>query len=191
MTPILTIDAPHGIRLYLTAIDGEGASAPQNRREREKEAVLRLLTAVFGTSATLRHKADGAPYIDDSAHPGIHISISHSTTHALLAVAHHVIGVDIDHQRPTLQRVATRFLSPAEQAFVGDDLPTLLKAWTAKEAIFKASALHPADFAAQIDLSPILDAATVTTSSATESHTIIHLPAPDAQSIAIAIPQQP
>jgi phosphopantetheinyl transferase len=187
MNEITTITVDKTLTLHITAI--APSDRPQNRREREKEAVSRLLEHAVGVGSTIGHKDDGAPYIalaDGSADSGRHISVSHSSTHALLAISDRPVGADIDHERPTLLRVASRFLSPEEFAAFGDDIALLLKAWTAKEAVFKASALHPSDFAAQIALSRDLDHATVTVGNKSEEHIVMHLEASLSQTIAIA-----
>lgn len=106
------------------------------RRAAETEAVRRLVAGVFGQDAVLAHTSAGAPFIEgfDGS-----ISISHGCGVALLAVSRSaVVGIDIEGPRPTLRRVAERFLSPAEFPVYSASYPLLLQAWTSKEAIFKA-----------------------------------------------------
>lgn len=111
-------------RLYATPLAAKG-------REHERLAVEALVAEVFG-AAVLAHHADGAPYIIGVAE---HISVSHGGGYAVLAVSRGPIGVDIEAPRAQLERIRHKFMRP-------DDIsPSLLHAWTAKEATFKAAAL--------------------------------------------------
>lgn len=108
----------------------------RQRREAETEAVGRLVADVFGLDARLSHTPAGAPYVEgfDGS-----VSISHGCGLALLAVSWRaVIGIDIEGPRPTLRRVAARFLSPTELPVYSATDRLLLQAWTSKEAVFKA-----------------------------------------------------
>ena len=100
------------------------------RRESECRAVEALLSHLL-PGATLSHLPSGAPVADRP----VCISVSHSRRIAVLAVASRPIGVDAEENRPEqLRRVASRFVTEAEEALC----PSLLHAWTAKEAAFKA-----------------------------------------------------
>lgn len=106
------------------------------RRRDEIDAVAAIVREVFGAEARLMHDPDGAPYISGS---DVSISVSHGGGYALLAVNRLCkIGVDIERARPTLMRVATRFMSESELVVYGRSVDTALVAWTAKEAVFKA-----------------------------------------------------
>lgn len=119
----------HAVRL-------SGDTRRANRHAIESEGVKELVRRVFGTDATLCHTPAGAPFIN--GYNG-HISISHGSGYALLAVSDtRPVGVDIESPRPTLRRVASRFLSPSEFSVYSSSDALLLRSWTAKEAIFKA-----------------------------------------------------
>lgn len=111
-------------RLYAQPIDGRG-------REAEKEAVAEIVREIFGDSQLL-HRPDGSPYIQDF--DGC-ISVSHGAGTAILAVSEMPVGVDIEENRAQLQRVSHKFINPE------DESPSLLHAWTAKEAAFKAAGI--------------------------------------------------
>lgn len=100
-------------------------------RRAEQEAVARILTAEFPDVPTGRHPS-GLPWIE-----GAYISIAHSRDTAVVAVSDSPVGIDIEYPRAQLARVATRFLSPAEQKACTTPAQ-LLSAWTAKEAAYKA-----------------------------------------------------
>lgn len=107
------------------------------RRSREIEAVARLVGRVFGKDAVMNHRADGSPYIEGCDG---HISISHTRRYAALAWSSlHEVGIDIEEPRhEQLEKVAKRFLTPEEYKYYSDFEDGLLKAWTLKEAAFKA-----------------------------------------------------
>lgn len=110
-----------------------------SRRQAEEEAVKRCLEAL-GFDTQLCHSADGAPFLKNR--PDMRISISHSAQWAVVAVApadRGLMGIDIeDSSRPQLVKVASRYLS-AEEVILAQKTPDgFAKAWTAKEAVFKA-----------------------------------------------------
>lgn len=136
------------IVLYSVVIEETAPGAP-SRREREREAVRRLVRTAFGPDAVLEHRADGSPFV--AAAGESQISVSHSRRMAVLAVAPVAVGVDIEEAREQLLRVACRFMTPDEQRHY----PTpelILKAWTLKEAAFKA--LRPDSPATRMKLPP-------------------------------------
>lgn len=130
MEPVTLLDT----RIYTIAIDGD--TSRTSRRQAECQAVGELVRQAFGPDARLQHRTDGAPYIE--GYDG-HISVTHSIDMAMLAVCDmQPVGIDTDHQRQALGRVAPRFLSPSEMAVTGDSIGALAAAWTLKEAMFKA-----------------------------------------------------
>lgn len=107
-----------------------------------RQAVAKLIEELrnsplgeHGGSFRIIHDADGAPSIAGSP---LNISISHSPHFAALAVDPNMrIGVDIEEPRiAQLGRVISKFLTDAEMPLWGNQL---LRAWTAKEATFKAA----------------------------------------------------
>lgn len=121
------------------------------RSEAEREAVGVALGRLFPDGGmTVGHRSDGSPFIPGS---GMCISISHSLTYVAVAVASGCVGIDIEQPRQQLEKVAPRFLSDREQ-IVAESMPLgLLRAWTAKEAVFKAIRGQGVDFARDITLS--------------------------------------
>lgn len=106
------------------------------KRDAEIRAVAMLIRKAFGEKETLSHLPSGAPYIAGS---GKQISITHGAGYALLAINDsRPIGIDIESPRPTLKRISRRFLGRSEVQIYNASSSTLLDAWTAKEAIFKA-----------------------------------------------------
>lgn len=124
----------HNTDIYLTNL--HGAHVRADRRRVETEATAALVAEAFGSDARLVHDLNGAPRIDGS---DVHISLSHSRFHAVMAVNRRSrVGIDVENMRTnSLMRVAARFLTPAELA-VAPSGTALLEAWTVKEAIFKS-----------------------------------------------------
>jgi len=113
---------------------------PCPKRRRERAMVLAIVRARFGLSATLSHTPDGAPEIP--SRPEIYVSVSHSGNRAAVAFSTKgPVGIDIQEPSDRLRRVATRFLSERELPYWGADNDRLLKAWTIKEAVYKASGI--------------------------------------------------
>lgn len=135
------------VELYSVEIEDCAASG-SGRREREREAVRRLVREAFGPQAVLEHRADGSPFVVCA---GAEISVSHSRHLAVLAVAPVAVGVDIEEAREQLVRVAGRFMTPEEQK-VYSSPGLILKAWTLKEAAFKT--LRPDSPATRMKLPP-------------------------------------
>lgn len=120
------------------------------RREAEREAIAMLVQQML-PGAKMCHRPDGAPYIDGS---DVHVSVSHSRHVAALAVdSCRRIGIDIEESRPEqLRRVAHRFLSDDEYNIYGLTEAGLLRAWTIKEALIKASGRRDADLRGELIL---------------------------------------
>lgn len=103
----------------------------------ERAAVMSLINQVFGPAAMLSHTPYGAPFIADNP---TRISISHGAGLAILATSPDTpIGIDVECWRDQLLHVTHKFLTPDEQTAFATDHILLLKAWTAKEAVYKAA----------------------------------------------------
>lgn len=78
--------------------------------------------------------AAGKPYFADLP---IFFSLSHSGGKAILAVSDREIGADIQQMRPVDLRLAQRFFTARERAYVGEDVSRFYEVWTKKEAYGK------------------------------------------------------
>lgn len=111
------------------------------RGEAERSAVSALLAEAFagGETPELEHAPSGAPRLKGSA---ANVSVSHCRELAVVALdgRGRAIGVDAESagRGAQLRRVAAKFL-PEEQmaAWCASDA-ALLRAWTLKEAMYKA-----------------------------------------------------
>ena len=147
-----------GVRLFLAPLDSELQnyalqSALPKSRGREKAAVERFLIEHYPNIA-IEKDAFGKPFFPRKK---IHFNYSHSTDHFLWGEHEEFpIGVDIEYERPQLQRVAHKFCNEIEWNFTqnGSHLPTLLAIWSAKESMFKAYGKGEIDFKLDLSLEP-------------------------------------
>lgn len=143
-----------GARVGVCPIEQPGGSR-LSRRERERQAVGLILAAMLGPDATLSHLPSGAPAVSGCPH----LSITHSRLLAAVAVHPDApVGIDAEEDRQaTLQRVASKFLSAKEMEWI--DGSDLLRAWTIKEAVYKAAASPGLSVIDGIELHPGLSRA--------------------------------
>lgn len=95
-----------------------------------------LLISLCNKDMELQHTGSGAPFV---AGFGQSVSISHSGGYVALAAGSADIGVDIETKASKTLKVRARFLNSQEQSAVAlNDVAAHVRAWTAKEAIYKA-----------------------------------------------------
>lgn len=116
-----------------------------SRRNAECLARDRALTLLGIDPRRLRHTPHGAPYIEGNE--DMCVSVSHSRHRVAVLLSTHAAAVDIEQDRPQLQRVAHKFVAPHEHGTM-----SLVRIWTAKEAIFKAARRRGVDFAGHISI---------------------------------------
>lgn len=168
-------EGPYGITIAIESIDpSEGTT----RRQRESMAVARTIKALTGKDSAIGHNSSGAPFLVHD--PGLPISISHSQNHVALAIGGcHAIGIDMEEWRPNLMKVAPRFLTP-EQIDGWSAPEQLLKAWTIKEALYKAlssAGRNPAPSLLPLPLPPALP----------EDMEIHHIPDVSGETVTLAV----
>ncbi|MCM1520838.1 MAG: 4'-phosphopantetheinyl transferase superfamily protein [Lachnoclostridium sp.] len=119
------------MKLFRQRID---AALP--RRQAEQMAVEMIVRLHIGEGFSIAHDGAGAPYIEGYAP----LSVSHCRDEAVIAVSDddRPIGVDIETEREQLERVRLKFLTEDEVNTFAS-LHDLLRAWTAKEAVYKAA----------------------------------------------------
>ena len=96
-------------------------------------SVRHLLKAVGYTPDALHYDAFGKPHLAD----GKFISITHSHNFAAIAVGDNPLGVDIEKERPKVQRIAPKFLHGSERMLEETDRFRTTQ-WCIKEAAYKA-----------------------------------------------------
>lgn len=132
----LTLD--DGTEIYISPIEGDSPGRI-TARLRERATVAHMIGQIFGHGAQLTHDSYGAPILEGFS--GVELSISHGAGKCVVAVRRDGvrIGVDIECWREQLTCIARRFLTPDEYDRYGDSPESLLRCWTAKEAVFKAA----------------------------------------------------
>lgn len=98
-----------------------------------------LLRKMLNTEEYIDCQVDehGKPYLVNFPH---HISLSHSFEYAAVMVSKdRPVGIDIELVKTKIERVAKKFLSPAELGFIDSNkrISHLYICWCAKEAIYK------------------------------------------------------
>lgn len=116
--------------LGLWRMDEDEAPAKSSFRQRETICEHLLLKAMTGRDAEIGHEPSGKPILD-----GFHISISHTKGFVAIILSDAVdVGVDIEYRSDRINRIASRFMRPDEQAA---DTEQRLIVWCAKEAAYK------------------------------------------------------
>jgi 4'-phosphopantetheinyl transferase len=96
----------------------------------------------------------GKPYLVSLPY---HISLSHSFDYAAVMISKKsAVGIDIEQVKEKVERIASRFLSPAELAFIDNDqrIAHLYACWCAKEAVYKCYGQKEVSFMDDISLIP-------------------------------------
>lgn len=142
--------------LALAPAELEQLQPLRGRRRVEWLAARQLVHQMSGREERLSFFKDefGKPKLLGSAYQ---ISISHSHGMAAAIAAPHRVGIDLQYLVPKIERLAKRFLSPAELARLSDGperIPQLHVYWCAKEALYKAYGRRALDFCEHIQVQP-------------------------------------
>lgn len=127
-------------------------SAP--KRQIEFLATRILTEKITGEKSEIVYQPDGKPTLLNSRK---FISISHSANLVVVFISELNCGVDVETINRDTDRIAKRFLHPAEMEDIQkSDQPKLLQLlyWCAKEAIFKCSPQKGVQFNKQILITP-------------------------------------
>jgi 4'-phosphopantetheinyl transferase len=115
-----------------------------------------LLRTMLDTSEYIDCKIDshGKPYLVDLPY---HISLSHSFDYAAVMISKsRPVGIDIEQIKQKVERIAPKFLTPAERATISIDnkIEHLYVCWCAKEAVYKCYGQKEVSFLDNIALLP-------------------------------------
>lgn len=115
-----------------------------------------LLRTMLNTDRYIDCRIDehGKPYLDNFKH---HISLSHSFDYAAVMIsADKEVGIDIELIKDKIERIAHKFMTPGEMAFIEPEHSTehLYSCWCAKEAVYKLQGKKNVSFHDHIHLSP-------------------------------------
>lgn len=145
--------------LATSKYDSQLAGKHHEARRAEWLAVRLLVKSLFGPDAEVAYHPTGRPYLKSGEN--IHISISHTKNYA--AVAYSTvgpIGLDIERISDRVERIAHRFTSTAETAYINthgkqDRQLYHLINWSAKETLYKLlDDMRMADFKETFYLAP-------------------------------------
>ena len=124
------------------------------KRKLEFLGIRTALKTVIGKEIFIQYDDGGKPHLSDNS---FQISISHSNKW-IAVIVHPLkkVGIDIECPTDKIQKLYKRFLSPVEQKELseGNDIPQLLIAWSAKEALYKIIGKESIDFANQLRIYP-------------------------------------
>ncbi len=115
-----------------------------------------LLRTMLNTDEYIDCRIDshGKPYLFNMPYQ---ISLSHSFDYAAVMISKsRPVGIDIELVKQKVERIAPKFLRPAEMAFINPDqkIEHLYVCWCAKEAIYKCYGQKEVSFLDHIILHP-------------------------------------
>lgn len=114
-----------------------------------------LLRKMLRTDEYIDCKVDsqGKPYLVNLPY---HISLSHSFEYAAVMISKAPVGIDIEQIKVKVERIAHKFMSDEELAFITDEdkIKQLYVCWCAKEAVYKCYGQKEISFADNILLEP-------------------------------------
>jgi phosphopantetheinyl transferase len=118
-----------------------------------------LLRKMLNTDEYIDCEVDvhGKPYLVNLPY---HISLSHSFDYAAVMISRsRPVGIDIEQVKQKVERIAEKFLSPQEMAFITQDknrIQQLYVCWCAKEAVYKCYGQKEISFLDNISLEPFV-----------------------------------
>ena len=115
-----------------------------------------LLRTMLDTNEYIDCKIDshGKPYLVNLPY---HISLSHSFDYAAVMISKsRPVGIDIEQIKQKVERIAPKFLTPAERSTISADnkIEHLYVCWCAKEAVYKCYGQKEVSFLDNIALLP-------------------------------------
>ncbi len=162
MSLIESWQEPDGLHLFVLPLNASsqnydiGTSIPKGR-DLEKAALSEFLMAQH-PGKTLQKDENGKPYFKEGFP---HFNYSHSQQHLFWGEnPRFPMGVDIEIERPQLQRVAHKYCNQEELDYTDSGTQTrlLLAIWSAKETMFKAYGKGIVDFKEDMKIEPFGDA---------------------------------
>ena len=128
-------------RLYGMASPERKKQADRYRRQEDKLRCVTahaLLQTVLGTDAfQIERRACGKPYVKDRE--GFFFNLSHSGRYVTIAWGASEVGVDVQQHDASVDRekLAGRYFTADEQAYIQGDIFRFYEVWTKKESYLK------------------------------------------------------
>jgi|SRR6476661_6818188 len=115
-----------------------------------------LLRQLLNTTEYIDCQVDehGKPYLTNFPH---HISLSHSFDYAAVMISRtKAVGIDIEMVKTKIERIAAKFLSEQELAFIEPQkaIKHLYSCWCVKEALYKLQGKTNVSFKDDIHIAP-------------------------------------
>jgi 4'-phosphopantetheinyl transferase len=100
-------------------------------------SIRHLMKTAGYSDDDLYYTKDGKPHLKD----GKYISITHSFDYSALVISNSCVGIDIEKNRETVKRIASKFID-SENYFLKEQhlIEQLTVIWGAKESLYK---IHP------------------------------------------------
>ena len=98
----------------------------------------------------LHFKENGTPYLDTQKY----CSLSHTQNYAAAVVSHKQVGIDVEIYRENIVKIAPKFVHKKEMFALHNEnqIFSLTRLWTAKEAVYKAFGTDGIHFSTQIEV---------------------------------------
>ena len=131
----------------------ERLSSRKSEVHRKGYLAIRQLLKGYGIIPEIhQYDQDGAPFLTD----GRYLSITHTKNMAAIAISVFPVGIDLEHYKEKIKKIATRFLHKEESKDHSktDNIEFLTQIWTAKEAIYKAFRTPGIHFNTQLLVEP-------------------------------------
>lgn len=144
LAAIWNIGEPESFFEAETGLDATHIRHPERRIEYlAGRFLLRQLRGDFPLHL-IEKDSQGKPQVPGTK---LFFSISHSYPYVMALISEsQVVGVDIQTPHEHIDRLATKFLTPEEQALLQYQAELYLLAWTAKEATYKLQGYRGVDF---------------------------------------------
>lgn len=115
-------------------------------------ALRQCLLAALGTNPEVLYTTNGKPYLAE----GPKISFTHTLGYAGVIISKTLhVGIDLEIIKPTIARVAPKFIGETEKNFVSStNLPMQTAIWGAKEVIVKIEGNKKLNFKAELEVKP-------------------------------------
>lgn len=138
--------------------DAQLAELTSESRRAEWLAVRLLVFHLFGSDCEIAYHSTGRPYLRGSS---LSVSISHTKGYAAIAYSSiGAIGMDIEYVSSRVERIAHRFTSSEEAAYIDGHAAVErqmyhLINWSAKETLYKlCDSPHMAEFKSAFFIAP-------------------------------------
>ncbi len=137
----------------LTPSDIKTIESYSSQKRRDEAFSWRVvLRRSVDSRSDIRYKSVGAPYLDGEKR---YIGVSHSSKKVAVVISDRACGVDIESIDRDFGRVASRYVTPAEEMLDSGTTPLLPLLWSAKEGLYKVSGVEGLDFTRDISVTQI------------------------------------